>query len=44
MFRIFVTDGAAFPSGGFQNPTPTMMALTGRTCRYLVQELRQGHL
>jgi choline dehydrogenase-like flavoprotein len=40
--NVFVTDGAAFPSAGFQNPTLTMMALTGRACRYIGQELRRG--
>jgi choline dehydrogenase-like flavoprotein len=42
--NLLVTGRAAFPRGGFQNPTLTMMALTGRTCRYLVQELRHGDL
>jgi choline dehydrogenase-like flavoprotein len=40
--NVFVTDGAAFPSAGFQNPTLTMMALTGRACRYIGHELRRG--
>lgn len=40
--NLFVTDGAAFPGSGFQNPTLTMMALTGRACRYIAEEMRRG--
>lgn len=40
--NLFVTDGAAFPSTGFQNPTLTMMALTVRACHYLVKEYGRG--
>lgn len=36
--NIFVTDGAAWVSSGCQNPTLTMMALTVRTCDYIVRE------
>ena len=40
--NLFVTDGAAFPSVGFQNPTLTMMAITNRACHYIASELRRG--
>ncbi|OBH58693.1 GMC oxidoreductase [Mycobacterium sp. E2479] len=36
--NVFVTDGACFVSPGFQNPTLTMMALTVRACRFIVDD------
>lgn len=36
--NVFVTDGACFVSPGFQNPALTMMALTVRTCRFIVDD------
>ena len=36
--NLFVTDGAAWVSSGCANPTLTMMALTVRTCDYIVKE------
>ncbi|MEY4508223.1 MAG: hypothetical protein RLZZ450_345 [Pseudomonadota bacterium] len=42
--NVFVMDGAAWPSGAWQNPTFTMMAIAGRACAHLVEELKQGRL
>jgi choline dehydrogenase-like flavoprotein len=42
--NLFVTDGACFTSGGFQNPTLTMMAITVRACDYIVEKLKSGEL
>jgi choline dehydrogenase-like flavoprotein len=36
--NLFVTDGACFVSNGCQNPTLTMMAITVRTCDYIVHD------
>jgi choline dehydrogenase-like flavoprotein len=42
--NLFVTDGACYVSGGNQNPTLTMMALTARACDYLAEEFRAGRM
>lgn len=42
--NVFVMDGAAWPSGAWQNPTFTMMAIAGRACEHLARELEQGRL
>ncbi len=42
--NLFVTDGACFTSGGCQNPTLTMMAITARACDFIVEGLRRGEL
>jgi choline dehydrogenase-like flavoprotein len=36
--NVFCTDGAAWVSIGWQNPTLTMMAITVRTCDWIVRE------
>ena len=42
--NLFVVDGAGFVSAACQNPTWTIMALCWRSCDYLVEELKRGHL
>ena len=42
--NLFVMDGAGFPSTGCQNPTLTIMALTVRSCDYLMQEMKKGNV
>ncbi|UPJ51694.1 GMC family oxidoreductase [Bradyrhizobium sp. 200] len=42
--NVFVMDGAAWPSGAWQNPTFTMMAIAGRASAHLVQELKAGRI
>lgn len=40
--NVFVTDGAAFTTSGYQNPTLTMMALTARACDYIIAKAKRG--
>lgn len=42
--NVFVTDGAAFTSVGYQNPSLTFMALTARAANYAAEEMRKGNL
>ncbi|WP_234800952.1 GMC oxidoreductase [Luteitalea pratensis] len=42
--NLFVTDGAGFPSIACQNPTLTIMALTVRSCDYILDEMKKGNL
>ena len=44
MPNVLVTDGACWPTCGWQSPTLTMMALTARACRLAVADLRRGGL
>jgi choline dehydrogenase-like flavoprotein len=40
--NVYVTDGACFPSSGFQNPTLTMLAITSRACSHLIDSDRDA--
>jgi len=42
--NLFVMDGAGFPSGACQNPTLTIMALTVRSCDYLMDQLKKSEI
>jgi choline dehydrogenase-like flavoprotein len=38
---LYVTDGACFPSQGYQNPTLTILALTARACHHALNGIDQ---
>ena len=40
--NLLVTDGACWPTSGWQNPTLTEMAITARACDRAVQELKRS--
>jgi choline dehydrogenase-like flavoprotein len=42
--NLFVVDGSAFVSGGAQNPTLTLMALSMRASEYLADKMKKGEL
>ncbi|MFN7923803.1 MAG: GMC family oxidoreductase [Bryobacteraceae bacterium] len=42
--NLFVVDGSAFVSGGAQNPTLTLMALSMRASEFLAEGMRKGDL
>ncbi len=42
--NVFVMDGSGFPSGGYANPTLTMMALAVRSTDHLLESMRRGDL
>ena len=42
--NLFVVDGSAFVSGGSQNPTLTILALTMRASEYLAEQMRKGEV
>jgi choline dehydrogenase-like flavoprotein len=42
--NLFVVDGSSFVSGGSQNPTLTILALSMRSSEYVAAQLRSGKL
>jgi choline dehydrogenase-like flavoprotein len=42
--NVFITDGACWPTAGWQNPTLTMMAITARSCSFIVDSFARGEL
>lgn len=42
--NVFVTDGACWPSSGWQSPTLTEMAVTARACEFAAIALQRGQL
>ena len=40
----WVTDGSCMTSSACQNPSLTYLAITGRACRYAVEQMRQSNL
>jgi choline dehydrogenase-like flavoprotein len=42
--NVFVTDGACWPTAGWQNPTLTMMAITARNCAFIAERFGRGEL
>jgi len=42
--NLFVLDGSAFVSGGSQNPTLTILALSIRAGEYMAEQMRRGEL
>ncbi len=44
MPNVLITDGACWPTSGWQGPTLTIMALTARACMMAVADLRRKEL
>jgi len=42
--NLFVVDGSAFVTGGWQNPTMTILSLSMRASEYLAEQLRMKNL
>lgn len=42
--NVFVTDGACWPTSGWQNPTLTEMAITARACDHAIAELKRMNI
>jgi choline dehydrogenase-like flavoprotein len=42
--NLFVVDGSSFVTGGYQNPTMTIMSLAMRASEYLAEQMRKGEV
>jgi choline dehydrogenase-like flavoprotein len=42
--NLFVVDGAVFTSGGWQNPTMTILSLSMRASEHLADEMKKGNV
>lgn len=42
--NLFVVDGSSFVTGGSQNPTMTILALSMRASEYLAEQMRKGEV
>ena len=42
--NLFITDGSSFVSGGAQNPTLTILAMTMRASEHILEEKKKGNL
>lgn len=42
--NLFVVDGSSFVTGGYQNPTMTILALSMRASEYLADQMRAGEI
>jgi len=42
--NLLVTDGACWPSSGWQSPTLTEMAITARACALITEKLQRGEV
>jgi choline dehydrogenase-like flavoprotein len=42
--NLFVVDGSSFVTGGYQNPTMTIMSLSMRASDYIAGQMRAGSL
>ena len=44
MKNLFVVDGASFVTGGWQNPTMTILSLSMRASEYLADQMQQRNI
>ena len=42
--NLFVVDGSSFVTGGWQNPTMTILALSMRASEYLADQMADGNV